>query len=115
MAKEISEARKSQLQAYENKLFRSSYAIRKELEESLQRAVKAAGTNSVSDLLSRLARAPEEAGAALRPVMERLGEEKNPRKATMKSLVEEIKSGELTPEEIAAAIAAAKAQKAAQQ
>lgn len=103
---------------YEETLYRSAFAIRKELKPGLDELVTATGAPSVSALLGLMAREPAHFGELLKADIERLAAEHSnqPRrrlKVTMKSLVEEIKTGELTPEEIAAAIAAAKAQKAA--
>lgn len=112
--KPTSEKRRQQISTYQATLYRSTFAMRKGLEVGLTEAVAKSGANSVSDMLSRIAASPEAAAAALRPVFD-AQDRQAPARVTMKSIMDEVKSGELSPEELAAAIAAAKAAKAAAQ
>lgn len=101
--------------AYKATLYRSAFAIRGELEPGLKQIVELSGAPSVSGMLSMLAQRPEEFARLLKPGFEEIKAQPAPErrrlKVTMKSVVDEMKSGELTPEEIAQAIAAAKAAK----
>lgn len=101
---------------YQETLYRSAFAIRKELEPSLKVVVTESGAPSVSGMLTMLAREPRRCAEALRPIFAELaGAEPNQRrrlKVTMKSITDELKSGDVSAEELAAAIAAIKAGKA---
>lgn len=97
---------------YTAKLYRTAVAVRKELEPGLKRVVDLSGAKSLSNMLTLLASSPEECAKLLEPVFARITSEKVGSRVTMKAVLEEIKSSDLTPEEIAAAIAAAKASKA---
>lgn len=99
---------------YAEKLYRSAFAIRKELEPALKGVVEKSGAPSVSGMLTLMARAPEECAALLKPVFERVNESENLRKrsrVSLKSIVDEVKSGEVSTEDLAAALAMIKAQK----
>ncbi len=99
---------------YLEKLYRSAFAIRKELEPGLKDMVEKSGAPSVSGMLTLMARAPEECAALLKPVFERLTEGENLRKrsrVSLKSIMDEVKSGEVSTDELAAALALIKAQK----
>ncbi len=103
---------------YKETLYRSVYAIRKELEPALKEMITASGAPSVSGMMTMLAREPQRCAEALRPIFAELADaEPNQRrrlKVTMKSITDELKSGEVSAEEVAAAIAAIKASKSAQ-
>lgn len=108
---------KSHRAGYEATLYRSAFAIRKELKDGLDKMVELAGAPSVSGMLSLMAREPEKFADLVREDLARVAaaQAAQPRrrhKVTMKSVMDEMKSGGLTPEEIAAAIAAVKAAKA---
>jgi hypothetical protein len=102
--------------AHKATLYRSAFAIRSELEPALKTLVEQSNAPSVSGMLTLMARAPEECAQALRPIFERLQAQEPPmrrrHKVTIKSVVEEMRSGELSPAELAEAIAQAKAKKA---
>ncbi len=94
-----------------NTLYRSTFAIRAELQAPLGEAVKASGASSLSDLLSRLARAPEETGTALRPIFERLGGQGGA--PGLSRALRDAKESGLTPQEIAILLRDAAAKKGA--
>ena len=101
---------------YAEKLYRSAFAIRKELEPALKDVVEKSGAPSVSGMLTLMARAPEECAALLKPVFERMNESENLRKrsrVSLKSIVDGVKSGEVSTDELAAALALIKGQRAA--
>lgn len=109
---------KDSIESYKATLYRSAFAIRKELEPGLKEVVELSGAPSVSGMLSMMARAPQECAELLKPIFERLADEKQPRrrlKVTMKSIVDEMKSGEVSPAELAAALAKIKADREAGQ
>ena len=63
-----------------------------------------------------MARAPEECAALLKPVFERMNESENLRKrsrVSLKSIVDGVKSGEVSTDELAAALALIKGQREA--
>lgn len=100
--------------AYKATLYRSAFAIKGELEPGLKQAVQLSGASSVSGMLAFIARAPEECAELLKPIFERLGEQKKERrrhKVTIKSIVDEVKAGEFTPEQLQKALALVKSQK----
>lgn len=103
---------------YKETLYRSVYAIRKELEPGLREFVEKSGAPSVSGMITMLAREPERCADLLRPIFAELVNteptERRRLKVTMKSITDELKSGEVSAEEVAAAIAAIKASKATQ-
>lgn len=107
-------------QRYKETLYRSVYAIRKELEPGLREVVEKSGAPSVSGMVAMLAREPEKCAEALRPIfdeLKRTAEAPTRRrlKVTMKSITDELKSGDVSTEELAAMIAALKAKKAGEQ
>lgn len=108
----ITPERKAQIDAYQSKLYRSSFAIRKELQPGLIHACEAAGARSISELLALLAESPDESGEALKPVFTAAAVRRGDR-PTMKDALHEIKASDLTPEEILAAVQAARAAKEA--
>lgn len=102
---------------YAEKLYRSAFAIRKELEPALKDVVEKSGAPSVSGMLTLMAKAPEECAALLRPVFERVSESENLRKrgrVSLRSIMDEVKSGEVSTDDLAAALAMIKAQKASE-
>lgn len=104
--------------AYKATLYRSGYAIRSELEPGLRRMIEMSGAPSVSGLLAAFAAEPELFAELLKPHLERAAAEaiappRRRHKVTMKSVMDEMKSGGLTPAEIQAAIADLKAKKQA--
>lgn len=103
---------------YQETLYRSVYAIRKELEPGLREFVEKSGAPSVSGMITMLAKEPGRCAELLRPVFAELADaepaERRRLKVTMKSITDELKSGEVSAEEVAAAIAAIKASKVAQ-
>lgn len=108
----MSAERRQQIETYQAKLYRSTYAIRKELQAGLTRAVEASGAASVSDLLAMLARDPEGTGAALKPIFAKIAADKGD-KPTMRAALQQIKESDLSPEEILAALESARAAKEA--
>lgn len=107
-------------QRYKETLYRSVYAIRKELEPGLKEVVEKSGAPSVSGMITMLAKEPEKCAEALRPIfeeMKRTAEAPTRRrlKVTMKAITDELKSGEVSTEELAAMIAELKAKKAGEQ
>lgn len=108
----MSAERRQQIETYQAKLYRSTYAIRKELQAGLSRAVEASGAASVSDLLAMLARDPEGTGAALKPIFAELITSRS-EKPSMRAALQQIKESDLTPEEILAALESARAAKEA--
>lgn len=105
---------KESINAYKETIYRSAYAIRKELEPGLKQMVELSGAPSVSAMLSMMAREPQECAELLKPVFQRLADHKEPRrkhKVTLKSIVDEVKSGEVSTDDLAAALALIKAQK----
>lgn len=101
--------------AYRATQYRSAFAIRGELEPGLKQVVELSGAPSVSGMLALLAQRPEYFAELLKPGFDEIkaqpAPERRRHKVTMKSVMDEMKSGELTPEEITAALAAAKAAK----
>jgi hypothetical protein len=93
---------------YHNSLKRSTFAIPKELFPFLETAIKTSGANSVSDLLRVIAANPEEAGEALKPLVERSGVAHNPRarkkylKTQINELAAMLKDSKLSADEFAA-------------
>jgi hypothetical protein len=98
---------------YKDTLYKSAYAIRKELEPGLRQFVEMSGAPSVSGMITLLAKEPQRCAEALKSIFaEMANDEPNQRrrlKTTMKSITDELKSGEVSADEIAAAIAAIKA------
>jgi len=110
----MSDERRRQIETYQAKLYRSTFAIHKELQDDLQRAVKLTGATSLSELLTVLARTPERAGEVLTPMVNDYHTEVTPKLAakSMRAALRGLKAADLTPEEILAAVAAARAAKA---
>ncbi len=94
-----------------SKLYRSTFAMRAELQQPLQRAVELSGANSTSDLLARLARSPEDTAAALRPIFERQDADRGTIKGvSAHAAARALKEAELSPEQLARLIELAKTQ-----
>lgn len=105
---------------YQETLYRSAFAIRKELEPGLREVVELSGAPSVSGLLTMLAKEPEKCAEALRPIFDELKRNaeaptRRRLKVTMKSITDELKSGDVSTEELAQMIAELKAKKAGEQ
>ena len=60
---------KESISAYKETIYRSAYAIRKELEPGLKQMVELSGAPSVSAMLSMMAREPQECASLLEPVL----------------------------------------------
>lgn len=103
---------KDTVDRYSATLYRSTFAIKKDLELGLQQCIRDCGARSLSELLSVMATSPAEFGALLNPTVtaakERMGLTKTS-KVTFKQLLDKAQT--LTPEEIAAALEAAAAKK----
>ena len=91
---------KETVDAYKATQHRSTFAIKKELVPGIAEVVAASGANSLSDLIACMATHPEEAGALIKPIVERATIANKPtRTQTVKPLVKELAS-EATPEEL---------------
>lgn len=104
--------------AYRETLYRSAFAIREELKPGLMQVVELSGAPSVSGMLALLAEDPQACAELLKPVFARLDAARPARprrklKVTMTAIVEEMRSGEVSPAELAAAIEKIKADKQA--
>lgn len=99
--------RKSQMDAYAQKIHRSTYAIRLERVQGLDDAIAAAGCEALSELLTKLSFVAQEGGAALKKVFDATTfemPERAKRVGTVKSAMAAIKDSGLTPAQIEEAI-----------
>jgi len=102
--------------AYRETLYRSAFAIREELKPGLMEVVELSGAPSVSGMLGLLAEDPQACAEALKPVFARIEatrpvQARRRHKVTMTSIMAKMRSGEITPEEMAAALSAVKISK----
>lgn len=103
---------------YEETLWRTSVAVKAELEAGAREVIRLCGAKNLSAMIAVLAKHPEKAGAALAPLFAeaRAAEEAaNPEKAARtrtKALTQLVKSTGATPEEIKAALEGLRAKKA---
>jgi hypothetical protein len=107
---------KASIGAYKETLYRSAFAIREELKPGLLRVVELSGAPSVSGMLAMLAEDPAACAGALKPIFDQLNQTRPPKvrrkhKVFMKDVMEQMRSGEVTPEELAAALQQVQAQK----
>lgn len=103
---------------YKATLYRTGVAVRSELEPGLRDFITLSGAPSLSGMLTVMAKEPALFAELLKPHLARaMAEATTParrrHKVTIKSIVEEMKSSNLSPAEIQAAIAELKARKAA--
>lgn len=102
---------------YEETLWRTSVAIKRELEPGARQVVELCGAKNFSTMISVMAKYPEKVGAALAPIFEeaRAAEEAlNPKKvakARIKALDTLVKETGATPEQIKEALEKLRAQK----
>ena len=105
---EVIEARNRAASGYLKTIYRTSVAVRKELEPGLKEVVEIAGANSLSDLLTCIATYPEEAGELLAPFVKKASVKyvKRPYRkhkigtATVTKEIQQMMDGkEMTPEE----------------
>ena len=102
---------------YEETLWRTSVAIKRELEPGARQVVELCGAKNFSTMISVMAKYPEKVGAVLTPIFEeaRAAEEAlNPKKVAkerVKALDALVKETGATPEQIKEALEKLRAQK----
>jgi hypothetical protein len=89
-----------------SELHRSSYAIRKDLQPGLDKAITTMGLQSIGELLSMIARDPARAAIALKPLADALQADKDEAKR-LKQAQADVKKLARTadPEAVAKALA----------
>lgn len=97
------------IENYHETLYRSTFAIKKELVPALEELTKASGAKSFSELVGALASNAQKVGPMLQPFVESFkGErERARRKGSPVQLLKEAREGGLSSDEIAAALQAA--------